>query len=488
MANEASKYPRIGGFRSLDDFRSHLESLDCRIPLDEHPFARSGASPAAKPYSFGTRTVGNRLCAHPMEGWDANPDGSPSELTERRWRHFGESGCKLIWGGEAFAVSPDARANPRQLYHGPNSVHDLRRLLLIVRSAHQEAFGTSAIDDLLIGLQVTHSGRFCKPTRNDRFESQIAYSHPVLDRRVGIAVGDAGRVIRDDQLGTLVDRYVAAATTAREAGFDFVDIKACHGYLLHEFLSARTRAGRYGGDLEGRTRLLREIVAAVRSECPQLEIGVRLSMFDFCPFQGGSHAVGIPQRPEGADFVPFGASVTDPLSIDLTEPIALIRVLRDDSNVRLFNLSAGSPYYNPHILRPAFYPPSDGYQPPEDPLIGCIRQMQAAREIKAAVPDVAVIGSAFTYFQEYLPHVAQGILRDNWFDFVGVGRLLLSDWTWPARLLRGDASPSRKLCRTFSDCTTAPRAGEISGCYPLDDFYKARPEASVLKQIKAGMR
>ncbi|MCA9079996.1 MAG: NADH:flavin oxidoreductase, partial [Planctomycetaceae bacterium] len=135
--------------------------------------------------------------------------------------------------------------------------------------------------------------------------------------------------------------------------------------------------------------------------------------------------------------------------------------------------------------RPAFYPPSDGYQPPEDPVVGCVRQIEAVRDIKQALPDLVVVGTAYSYFQEFIPHVAQAVVRDGWTDFVGLGRLILSDWELPAKVLRGDDyRADKKICRTFSDCTTAPRNGIISGCYPLDPYYKALPEFEQLKQAK----
>lgn len=488
-------YPRIGAQKSVADFRRHLESLELSLPVDAAALSAAEASPLAAPASLGPRTIGNRWCVHPMEGWDGDGLGGPSELTTMRWRHFGESGCKLIWGGEAFAVRAEGRANPRQLFHQAESLPQIAALLAALRSAHEASFGPGSTGSLMTGLQLTHSGRFCKPNRNDRFESRIAVHHPVLDRRVGIAPSDDSQVLRDDELERLVDDYVAAARTAAAAGFDFVDVKACHGYLLHEFLSAWRRPGPYGGDFEGRTRLLRQIVAAIRSECRGLEIGVRLSVFDQPAFRAaddsGSSRIkgrGTPEQESPDDAPPFGSSPQDHFLFDPTEPVALIKRLRDDHGVRLFNLTAGSPYYNPHIQRPAYYPPSDGYFPPEDPLVGCVRQLDAVRVIKRAVPDVLITGSAYSYFQEYLPHVAQAVVRDGWTDFVGIGRLVLSDWTLPAKVLAGvDFTADKKICRTFSDCTTAPRHGLVSGCYPLDERYKSLAEAGKLKAIKGGV-
>jgi NADPH2 dehydrogenase len=492
----AATYPRIGAHKSISDFRAHLADLGLELPVDDAPLSAAEGSPLAQPLSIGGITVGNRWCVHPMEGWDGTTDGRPSEHTLRRWRHFGESGCKLIWGGEAFAVTADGRANPNQLYHCPENADAIRELLQTLELAHRERYGASATDDLLVGLQLTHSGRFARPNVKDRLEPRIAYHHPLLDAKFGIDPADESVVLTDAEIRQLIDAYVAAARLAADVGFRFVDVKACHGYLMHEFLSAFERPGRYGGDLEGRSRFLREAIDAIRSECPALQIGVRLSVFDRPPYHpdpaltgGGRFGPGIPDEFAGAAYPGFGCSRANPLEMDLTEPVALIRKLVDEHGVTMINATSGSPYYNPHIQRPAFYPPSDGYQPPEDPLVGCVRQIQAVRQLKAALPDVPLIGTAYSYLQEYLPHVAQALVREGWVDIVGIGRLVLSDWELPAKVLAGeDYRAAKKICRTFSDCTTAPRNGIISGCFPLDEHYKNSHEMEQLKAAKAALR
>jgi NADPH2 dehydrogenase len=144
----------------------------------------------------------------------------------------------------------------------------------------------------------------------------------------------------------------------------------------------------------------------------------------------------------------------------------------------------GSPYYNPHLQRPALFPPSDGYLPPEDPLVGVARQLALTAELKRHRPSLALVGSGYSYLQEWLPHVGQAVVRSGGADFVGLGRLVLSYPELPADVLAGRPLDRKRLCRTFSDCTTAPRNGLASGCYPLDVFYKDRPEAQTLTQIK----
>jgi 2,4-dienoyl-CoA reductase-like NADH-dependent reductase (Old Yellow Enzyme family) len=343
----------------------------------------------------------------------------------------------------------------------------------------------------VIGFQLTHSGRFCKPHDNQRPEPRAAYRHPILDRRFHVT--DNRQVFSDSEAARLVEDYVHAARIASDVGADFVDIKHCHGYLLHEFLGAFTRAGRYGGSFENRTRLLREIVSGIRASRNKIEIAVRLSAFDLVPFrpdpalsQPGKPGPGIPEDYSGClpYLYGFGVNHEDPEEPDLAEAFKFLDLCAK-LGVKIVNLTAGSPYYNPHIQRPAAYPPSDGYQPPEDPLVGVARQINAVRRLKARAPaGLVLVGSAYSYLQEYLPHVAQCVIRQGWADIVGVGRMVLS---YPALFLDAVESgkmDSKRVCRTFSDCTTAPRQGMASGCYPLDDYYRARPEAERLKEIK----
>lgn len=479
-------YPRIAQFKDVGSFRARLAELGCELPVDDSILTAAEGSPLAEPFRFGGVQVGNRWCIHPMEGWDANRDGSPSELTLRRWRNFGRSGAKLIWGGEAAAVEEEGRANPHQTLATPANRNGLATLLQATTTEHKGRFGTA--DDLLVGLQLTHSGRFSRPN-TERLEPRIAYHHPLLDRKFGIDPDDESVVWTDDELERLIDRYVEAARTARDAGFRFVDVKACHGYLVHEFLSARRRKGRFGGDFDGRTRLLRSIVKRLRADIPELMVGVRLSAFDTIPFQSDPTQPGQPM-PYG-DMLPyqdgFGVDANDPTRIDLTETIRLISVLRDEG-VAAVNVSCGSPYYNPHIQRPAFFPPSDGYQPPEDPLVGVCRMIHAARDLKQALPEMPMIGTGYTYLQEYLPHVAQAVVRRGWIDSVGIGRMVLACPELPADVLERGQVDRRRICRTFSDCTTAPRNGMVSGCFPLDPHYKALPEAEQLRDIKGRLR
>ncbi len=485
---ESFKLTRIPTLKTPDAFRSHVASLGVEIPCDDAIITE--ASPVAEALAGITingKTIGNRIALQPMEGWDGTMEGRATDAVRRRWRRFGESGAKLICGAEAMAVRPDGRANPNQLLINSETQGDLAALREILLAAHRDKFGGT--DDLAIGFQLTHSGRFCRPNGKFVYEPRVAYRHPILDAKFKVT-SDA-QVWTDDELAGLIGDYVKAAWLAREVGADFVDLKCCHGYLLHEFLGAFTRAGRYGGSFENRTRLFREIVAAIRADGNDLDLAVRLSLFDIVPHRPdpanafpGKLGPGIPEDFNTPFPYQFGVDQNDPTQPDLTETFAFVK-LCGELGIKLLNTSAGSPYYNPHIQRPAAYPPSDGYQPAYDPLVDVARQIDAVRQVKAQLPaGMAVVSSALSYLQEYLPHVSQALLRAGWTDVAGLGRVVLSDPDRPSAAMEQGALEKKLICRTFSDCTTAPRKGLPSGCFPLDDFYSKSPEAAELKAKK----
>ena len=433
---------QVRRLRTAAAFLEHLSSLGISLPFDEAPEGGDAA---------------DHFAILPMEGWDATTDGLPTDLVRRRWQRFGESGARLVWGGEAVAVREDGRANPNQLVIGPH-VGELRALLA---------------PDQITGLQLTHSGRFA-------FAEPLTVSpHAVLDRR------RPGRLLRDDELDSIADSFVHAARVARDAGFDFVDIKACHGYLHHELLAAVGRVGsRYGGpSLPDRARYLLDIVRRVRDACPDLAVGVRLSVFDEVAYRADPvDGRGVPDLVDGEppSFL-FGSAD------DLAEPLSLVASLVD-VGVTLLCVTAGSPYYCPHVQRPAYFPPSDGYLPPEDPLVGVARLLSAAASVKTAFPALTVVGSGYSYLQEWLPNVAQAVVRRGDADLVGIGRMALSYHDLPLDVRNGRPLDRRRLCRTFSDCTTAPRNGLVSGCWPLDPFYKLRTDRPVLAEAKRASR
>ncbi len=450
---------------TLDAFRTHLAELGVEMPVAD---AVDPEGVLASPVTFtdgqaGTLTIPNRFAVLPMEGWDGSDDGRPTDLVRRRWGRFAASGCGLVWG-EATAVRPDGRANPHQLVLDETTVDDMAALRAVLDPAQ------------VAGLQLTHSGRWCRP--EGPLVPRTAYPHPILDGRSGASPAS---VFSDDELDELAATYVDAAVLAQQAGFAFVDVKHCHGYLLHELLTGHDRPGRYGGDLAGRTLFLRTVVAGIRERAPGLAVAVRLSLFDLRPFTAGEGGIGVPDG-DGAYPYAFGGDGTG-LGLDLTETHAFLDLV-EELGIGLVSTTAGSPYYVPHVQRPAYFPPSDGYQPPEDPLVGVARQLAATAEVTARHPGLTIVGGGYSYLQEWLPQVGQAVVAGGGADMVGLGRMVLSYPDLPADVLAGRPVQRPLLCRTFSDCTTAPRNGLVSGCFPIDPFYKDHPQRVQLTQAK----
>jgi len=472
-------YKRVAQLRILEQFQEYCKEVGADLPVEET--VESGASaPLAQPYHYKDITLSNRFSILPMEGWDGTADGHPTDNTRRRWQRFGLSGAKLIWGSEAVAVRHDGRANAKQLILTENTVDSIADLYKTLVDTHSDKFGST--DDLYVGLQLTHSGRFCRPNTKD-LEPRVAYRHPLLDKKFN--VDSDSYVLTDDEIDELIEDFGKAATLVQQIGFDFVDLKHCHGYLGHEFLSAFDRDGKYGGSFENRTRFLRNLVTTVREVAPGLDIGVRLSAMDWIPHKPGNNEgrTGIPEAMDNSNYpYAFGGDGTG-VGYDLTEPKQFLDLM-EELDIHMTCITVGSPYYVPHIQRPAMFPPSDGYQPPEDPLVGVARQIAVTAELKAHKHDMLVVGSGYSYLQDWLPNVAQATVRQGLTDFVGLGRMVLSYPELPDDVLNGNTLQRKLICRTFSDCTTAPRNGMVSGCYPLDKFYKDTEQYERLMTLK----
>ena len=338
---------RLASLKSVNRFQEHLREIGVSLPCDA-AIMTGEDSILLQPLICGRFRIRNRIAVQPMEGWDGTADGNPSERTIQRWRRFGRSGAGLIWGCEAVAVSHDGRANPNQLVIANHSLGGLEKLRRALIQEYRST--TGANDEPLIGLQLTHSGRYSRPNEQHRKEPQILYHHPILDKRVGVS--SLYRELTDSEIGRIVEDFHGAAAAAAKLGFDFVDIKHCHGYLGHEFLSAHTRQGIYGGSFENRTRFLRRVVEGVRAVAPNLELAVRLSAFDSVPFRPdpdhrspGVTGTGVPE--DYSHLIPyrwgFGVEARDPKEMNLEESEQFIALLQQ-LGIRLVNITAGSPY------------------------------------------------------------------------------------------------------------------------------------------------
>lgn len=467
-------------YRSLDDLRADVERLGLDIPLE------SELQAVWNPVLVGSRRLGNSLAIHPMEGCDGTPDGRPDELTFRRWERFGAGGAKLIWG-EATAVVPEGRANPRQLWLTQENLAEFARLVDRTRSVHRQTFGRD--DDLLVGLQLTHSGRWSYQA------PMIAVHNPVVDARTYLdpkktrPIPEDYPVISDDYLEALEDRFVEAARLAHRAGFDFVDIKQCHTYLFGELLGARRRKGNYGGSWENRTRLIRNVVGKIKDAVPDLMVASRINSFDGIPFVvDPATGAGRPVEHPVPYLDGFGVNPEIPLEMDLEEPKALVGLLAS-LGVELINVSMGSPYYNPHYGRPLEKPPIDAYDPPEHPLIGVARHFRAAEEILRAHPRTVIVGTGYSWLRHFLLNAAEGNLRRNRVHIVGAGRGALAYPDFVRNAMETGSMAASKSCLAVSFCTTLMRSKDHplgqypTGCVPRDPVY-----AEIYRELEGKMK
>ena len=405
----------LSTFDTVARFRDHLAELGVGLDLDVELEGGPDAPLAGSLTTMG-RTVGNRFCVHPMEGWDSDLDGRPTALSRRRWRALGRSGAKMIWN-ESIAVHPLGRSTPEQLLFAPQTVESLTALRREQVDAHIQAHGNT--DVLVVGVQLTHSGRHSKPDGRPR--PVAARRHPLFDETIG--PGADTPLLTDDELRSFIGDYVRAAELAHRAGFDFVDLKSCHGYLSHELLGAFERPGDFGGSFENRTRFLREVIAGVRDAAPALGIAIRLSAFDSITHEPDENGVGRPITDEPFRYW-FGTDASGH-HIDLSEPIALLEMLRDLS-VELVSITASSPHSVRHYQTPTAPRPGENYINPENPLHGVARHLAVTASLKQAVPQLTYVGAGYSYLQQFLPHVAQSRVRHDEVDLVGIGRMHLA--------------------------------------------------------------
>lgn len=455
---------RFFKYKSIEDVLAE----NARLGIDLK--ASSDLSVLERPLRVGGRVVGNRWCIHPMEGCDGELDGSPGDLTFRRYVRFGAGGAKVIWG-EACAVTTEGRANPRQIVLNEATRPAFAQLVASTRLAHRQATGDDS--DLLIGLQLTHSGRYSYPRPILATHDPLLASRTILDKASGRTATANDPLISDDELSRLVDHYVTSAKLARAAGFDFVDVKQCHRYLLNELLGARNRPGKYGGSFENRTRLARDIIRAIRAAVPDMVITTRMNVFDGTPYHKGPNDIGTADAWQAPLVNGWGMSETDPSTPDLTEPLRWIGEMRD-LGVAMVNVTLGNPYAQPHFGRPFEYPPPDGYESPEHPLVGADRHFRVTARIQKAYPELPIVGTGYSYFQEFLPQIGAGNLDSGRVSLVGVGRASLAQPDFALQVKNSGKLDRKRVCRTFSYCTAIMRAknhpmGQFpTGCPPFD--------------------
>ena len=422
-------------YKTMEELRQAAAGAGVDLPRG------NGVSSLGQPLQVGNRTLANRIAIQPMEGCDGTPGGQPGELTLRRYEKFAASGAALLWG-EAVAVCEEGRANPRQLWIREETLDDFQALNQLIREVSQKENGFAPV----ILMQATHSGRYSKPQGVPA--PLIAYNNPLFE---GDSPIPQERIVSDDYLRRLVEQMGQAARLAQRAGFDGVDLKACHRYLGSELLSAYERPGDFGGSFENRTRFLRESIAAAKAAVTgDFLITCRLNVYDGFPYPYG-----------------FGVSQEGGLEPDLTQPLELVGILHRQLGMPLLDVTIGNPYVNPHVNRPA---DSQPYPLPESPLVGLGRMLHCVRTIQQAYPELAVIGSGLSYPRHLAGELAAAGVEQGWFQIAGFGRMAFA-YPHFAKDLLGPGLDPKQCCVTCGKCSQLMRLGSMAGCVVRDPVY-----------------
>ena len=423
------KYKKFA-YRHPDELKEDIVRAGVELPFTEQ------LDILKSPLSLNGKLLPNRLAIHPMEGCDGTVDGAPGELTFRRYERFGASGAGLLWM-EACAVSHEGRGNSRHLYMYHENVSAFKKLYDSMM-AKAKTVSINESEPYTV-LQLTHAGRYSKPDADAPAIIAVTanlYLDPVSNPK--------RRLISDEELEQLENQYVTSAMMAKEIGFDAIDIKACHRYLISELLSAHTREGRYGGSFENRIRFLLNIIDKIKDQV-DIDIAVRINGYDAIPY-------------------PYGWGTDETGKPAMQEPRRLMQLLYD-RGVRLVNVSAGNPYYNPHIGRAA---DTGAYLAPEHPIESAARMLHIIKEMKEAAPGMTLVGTGFSWFREYGANIAAGCIEQGWMDLAGFGRQAFAYPDFALDIMQHGTMIRRKCCTTCTKCTELMRFGGQTGCVIKD--------------------
>jgi len=431
-----------------------LERLSRRLNVSVK--AIGDVSILAEPVQAGGLVIPNSLAVHPMEGCDGDSQGRPGKLTLRRYERFAAGGAGLIWA-EATAVVPEGRANPRQLWIHEKNKDSFASMVRMMRQAAARSMGAG--HKPVIVLQLTHSGRYSKPegaanpiiAQRDPFRDPMI-PQPKPDPNRKSRIPDDWPLVTDEYLDKLQDAYVEAARIAFEVGFDAVDVKSCHGYLINELFGCRSRKGKYGGSFENRTRFPLEIIDKIHQELGEDAVtAMRLGIYDAIPY-------------------PYGWAVNekDYTRPDLTEPKKFIGLLQQ-RGLRLMNVTIANPYYNPHVGRPFNEPIIGGYEEPEHPLVGVDRLVNLAGEIQKQFPDIAMVGTGYSWLRTLFANVAAASKTDGLISLAGAGRMAFAYPDFAKDILNDGKMYPEKVCVSCSACTQIMRDAGTTGCVVRDN-------------------
>ncbi|MBS4535063.1 flavin oxidoreductase/NADH oxidase [Clostridium sp. D2Q-14] len=423
-------------YKNIEELKNDIERLDLDIAISNN------LDVFKKTITIGEHTIPNLLTTHPMEGGDSDEFGRPTELTFRKYQRMARGGAGLIWL-EAVSVCKDGRSNDKQLWITEDNWEYFKALNDLIKSSAKEEFGEDYEPKTII--QLNHAGRYCK-MKGKRNPIIATHKDPLDD---AIRISEDYPTVTDEYLDNLVVRFVEAARLSKKAGFDGIDIKACHGYLLGEILSAYNREGKYGGSFENRTRLMRDIVQRIRldKECKGLLLASRLNIYDALPYPDG-----------------WGVSRTKGIKVDLEEPKKLIKLLAEDG-VRLISTTMGNPYFIPHINKPY---DMGNYVPDEEVIISCNRLIKEIGEIQQSNPEVNIVGVGYSWFRQLAPYVGAGSLEKGLCKLVGFGRGSISYPNFARDIFKSGEMKLNRVCVSCSKCSEMKAKIGTCGCVVRD--------------------
>ena len=429
-------------YKTLEEVKERAEELKVYLPFS------SSTDILKTPLKVGNVTFHNRMGIAPMEGADSLEDGSPSDYTIRRYVNEAIGGSALIWF-EAISIVPEGRSSKTQLLLTEENVESYKRMNEKIKEAGRKANG---FEPYLI-MQANHSGRYSNP--DNRPAPMIAYRHPQLEQ---YRAADDSCIVTDDYLKSLEESFGKAALLAKKAGFDAVDIKSCHGYLLAELLSAYDRPGQYGGNYENRTRLLKNGIKAAKVwEDENFQVTCRLGIYDGYEYPWG-----------------FGVSEGSGLKPDLKEPIRLVKELYGNCGIQMMNLTMGNPYATTHVTRPF---DMGKYEPEEHPFTGIGRMIAGIGEVKKAVPEMVIFGSAPTYLRQFADLYTAGAVEEGFCDGMLFVIMAFADPDYANEIIKNGRIDPKRVCMTCGKCGDLIRAHKPTGCVIRDPktfmpFYK----------------
>jgi len=438
---------RLSDFASVESLRSLASRMEAPIGFSED------TSILATPVTAGEITFPNRMAIQPMEGADADLDGAPTAHTRERYLGYASGCAGLIWF-EACAVDvPEARSHDKMLVISEETLPDFKLLVDEMKRASESSLMELGVEGRAsLVLQLSHAGRY-RVVKSDKSPA-LAFRFQELDRAFGVNE-NVGKVLSDIELDDLRDEYVRASSLALKAGFDAVDVKTCHAYLLHDLLSAYGRPGAYGGpSFEGRTRFFLDTISEIKEEtgCPVTS--------RFSPYDGFPSPYGFGSRMDPyPEYSPYG-------KLSRFDPAESVRLLNEMKSLGIdfVNVSLGNPYYTQFLTRPFDAKMPGQNDPPEHPITSVGRHFEIVENLKREVKNMVFVGSGYSWLRQYGINAASHNVENSRTDMAGWGRLAFSCPDFPKSVISEGFIPPSKACTTCSGCSRLLRAGLRTGC------------------------